>query len=193
MTAVAALEILLAHQAGKLTLLSVQNLIDCDRTNNGCMGGHTSNSLNYIRDVGIATARAYPYQAGQFGCRSNQIKPYVKLTTFIESDPSNIEGHLELSPIPTAVHHPPELQFYISGVFDSDNCPNDIWSINHGVVIVGHYRDAWIIRDTVPEEWGLQGHYLMKKGICCVGVSSYTLIEPQIMTYNDDRSKRQKT
>ncbi|CAH0395920.1 unnamed protein product [Bemisia tabaci] len=94
------------------------DLIDCDRTNNGCMGGHTSNSLNYIRDVGIATARAYPYQAGQFGCRSNQIKPYVKLTTFIESDPSNIEGHLELSPIPTAVHHPPELQADAFDVLD---------------------------------------------------------------------------
>ena len=43
--------------------LSMQELVDCDTTNNGCTGGYPIRSAYYIQNNGISLASAYPYKS----------------------------------------------------------------------------------------------------------------------------------
>ncbi|XP_018902743.2 uncharacterized protein [Bemisia tabaci] len=163
------------HTERKMT-----RLIDCDRNNDGCDGGYIHNALAYIQQYGTPTSSDYPYVAAKGACKGN-IRSHASITDFILADKRRLEEHLLVSPIPTVMHARPELQYYVSGVYDSDDCPNDLNKVNHGVVIVGHYADAWILRDSQPGAWGQQGHLLMKKGICAIGEASYELRGPYVV------------
>nr|XP_018896782.1 PREDICTED: ervatamin-B-like [Bemisia tabaci] len=187
--AVGAVEILLAKAEGKVTQLSHQALIDCDHAEgqNGCVGGRLRNSLDYIKNSGIPTAKKYPYEAQNGRCKHK--KPHVKIADWFTADKDNLEEHLKYSPIPTSVFAPTILQHYVSGVFDEEGCVNDLQYAKHSVVIVGHYKDVWILRDNELPTWGLQGHYLLRKGICGIGLRAYEIQGP----YQRQRStKRQK-
>ena len=63
---------------------------------------------------------------------------------------------------------------YAGGVYSDPNCPND--KHNHAVAIVGWGTDAtsgmdyWIMRNSWGESWGMDGYFLMERGVnmCCV-------------------------
>lgn len=52
--------------------LSVQNLVDCDKSNSGCGGGIIWRAFEFVRRVGgINDEKSYPYRAEKGRCRSN--------------------------------------------------------------------------------------------------------------------------
>merc|ERR1711916_256234 len=53
---------------GRLVLLSEQQLVDCDRADNGCSGGWPHNALDYISSNGACTESSYPYHASGRTC-----------------------------------------------------------------------------------------------------------------------------
>ncbi len=78
----------LAIKTGNLTVLSVQNLVDCVRF--GCRGGYISYAFNYMQN-GINSASEYPYQSAQNeGCLFDseaiveKVAGYQKITTEAE-------------------------------------------------------------------------------------------------------------
>ncbi|XP_018906608.2 cathepsin L 2-like [Bemisia tabaci] len=145
--------------------------------------------MEYIKKYGLPTAIAYPYTAMTGNCKTHvAVNPYAKIADFIRADPRKLEEHLRFSPLPTDVHAKAELQFYVSGVFETDYCPDGPGDANHGVVIVGHYKDAWILRDSAPSSWGLQGHFLMQKGICGIGSTDFESFE----IYNPHQPKMRR-
>ena len=48
--------------------LSSQELISCDRVNNGCNGGLAANALKYVQAKGLVPSKCYPYIARQESC-----------------------------------------------------------------------------------------------------------------------------
>nr|XP_018910166.1 PREDICTED: cysteine proteinase ACP2-like [Bemisia tabaci] len=137
-------------------------------------------ALDHIIEKGVPSAAAYPY-AGRKGTCRGYIKAYMKIhyyTPFENATPEEIEGHLKHSPLPSVLYSPRELQYYVSGVYDSAACRNDKRLINHAAVIVGQYDDAWIVRFSVISDWGLQGHVLIAKGRCGLGLQSYEINSP---------------
>nr|XP_018896759.1 PREDICTED: cathepsin L 2-like [Bemisia tabaci] len=158
----------------------VRTLIDCTPGNRGCEDGGIEEPLDYMRDTGVPLAAYYPYTARTEVCK-RYIPPSLKITGRTLVPMEYLEWAVQTSPLPTTFNSPESLQFYISGVFDSLDCDNDPNRLNHAVTIVGHYRDAWIIRDSVIKEWGLEGHFLVKKGRCGVGIQTYKIDGLQVL------------
>jgi hypothetical protein len=80
-----AVESHLAIKNGNLTVLSVQNLVDCIPF--GCKGGYISYAFNYMRN-GINLASGYPYQSVENNaCKFDseaimeKVAGYKKITT----------------------------------------------------------------------------------------------------------------
>lgn len=58
--------------------ISHQELIDCERSNEGCLGGDTSTGLDYINKYSITTSDQYPYISATGVCQSKG-KPKLNL------------------------------------------------------------------------------------------------------------------
>ncbi|CAH0395833.1 unnamed protein product [Bemisia tabaci] len=170
----AAVEILVAEEIGGVVMLSKQDLVDCVQDCDGCEMGYLDKALEHLVRAGVSKAENYPYMAMTQLCDTS-VARYISIGGFEEIlSQEQAERDLYWSPIPTNMHVPvdSELHYYVSGVIDVlTGCSNDKDHGNHGVVIVGHYRDAWLLRNSWGPEWGLQGHFILKKGIC--GVTKY--------------------
>lgn len=57
-------------KTGELWSLSEQELVDCDKDNNGCDGGLMEHALNFIAKAeGLTTENSYPYTAKDGTCQ----------------------------------------------------------------------------------------------------------------------------
>ncbi|CAH0382675.1 unnamed protein product [Bemisia tabaci] len=173
--AAGAVEILLSQAAKTPIKISTQALVDCvPGPSKGCLGGDVEQALTYLEQFGVPKAADYPYKAVTGVCdRSKTV--YANIRSFAEVREEDVEDALQISPIPTNMYWPPQLQHYVSGVLNSDGCLKNWRTGGHAVVIVGHYRGEWIIRDSSPSSWGLQGHMLVKKGICAIGLRNFKI------------------
>ncbi|KAE8995706.1 hypothetical protein PF011_g16210 [Phytophthora fragariae] len=78
--AIAALESAVCLSGGPLTLLSEQQLLDCDTASGACQGGFPGDALEFIqRAGGVCTEDDYPYVSGDSGdhgsCQTSSCKP----------------------------------------------------------------------------------------------------------------------
>ncbi|XP_072160567.1 uncharacterized protein [Bemisia tabaci] len=176
-----AIEILWALDQKEVTILSAQDLIDCVKECNGCKGGSLKPTLEHIRREGVAKAKDYPYWAESGTCFKH-IPRYLRINHFEQvKTQGEMEAALSRSPLPTGIHQPDELQHYASGIYNSNECKSDEKSLNHAATIVGHYEDAWIVRNTLGTAFGLAGHLLVEKGRCGIGHETFAVYGPELM------------
>nr|XP_018896760.1 PREDICTED: fruit bromelain-like [Bemisia tabaci] len=149
-----AIAIELARSRCKIVPLSKQALLDCV-PNSGCSGGDLEYALYYIRHHGLPTSEAYPYEATDGECKSH-IRAWARIAGYDLVNEESLTTYLKHTPIPTNMHAPKEFQHYVSGVFDVPHCSNEPAKLDHSVVIVGHYKDAWIVRNSSTKKWGIQ-------------------------------------
>lgn len=60
------------------TEFSIQQLVDCDHTNNGCSGGWMYKGYSYVNKFGIMPKDAYPYVGKQGECKFQEDKTLFK-------------------------------------------------------------------------------------------------------------------
>lgn len=71
-------------KTGQLLSLSEQELVDCEKDNEGCNGGLMENAFEFIKkEGGITTEILYPYIAKDENCDSSKVIKYIY------SSPSN--------------------------------------------------------------------------------------------------------
>ncbi|CAL9232449.1 unnamed protein product [Arabidopsis halleri] len=157
---------------GELVTLSEQDLINCNKENNGCGGGKVETAYEFIMNSGgLGTDNDYPYKALNGVC-NDRLKENNKnvMIDGYENLPANDESALM-----KAVAHQPvtavvdsssrEFQLYASGVFDGTCGTN----LNHGVVVVGYGtengRDYWIVRNSRGDRWGEAGYMKLARNI----------------------------
>ncbi|KAL1195411.1 putative cysteine protease RDL5 [Cardamine amara subsp. amara] len=157
---------------GELITLSEQDLINCNKENNGCEGGKIETAYEFIiNNGGLGTNNDYPYKAVNGVCDGHfkENNKNVILDGY-ENLPANDESSLM-----KAVAHQPvtaiidsssrEFQLYESGVFDG-TCKTNL---NHGVVVVGYGtengRDYWIVKNSRGNTWGEAGYMKMARNI----------------------------
>lgn len=176
--ALGAVEMHWAIEMDRVIMLSKQDLVDCVPEAKGCESGDIGNALLHVKTFGVSRAEDYPYVAETQDCNSG-IPGYMTIGGYdrIRGDRA-VAAALKWTPVPAGVHLTEELQFYVSGVFESEGCSNSYRHMNHAVTIVGHYEDAWIVRNSWGPEFGLQGHYLLKKGTCAAGKYCMTVKGP---------------
>nr|2PNS_A Chain A, Ervatamin-C, a papain-like plant cysteine protease [Tabernaemontana divaricata]2PNS_B Chain B, Ervatamin-C, a papain-like plant cysteine protease [Tabernaemontana divaricata]2PRE_A Chain A, Ervatamin-C [Tabernaemontana divaricata]2PRE_B Chain B, Ervatamin-C [Tabernaemontana divaricata] len=163
-------------RTGNLISLSEQQLVDCNKKNHGCKGGAFVYAYQYIIDNGgIDTEANYPYKAVQGPCRA--AKKVVRIDGY-KGVPHCNENALKKAvasqPSVVAIDaSSKQFQHYKSGIF-SGPCGT---KLNHGVVIVGYWKDYWIVRNSWGRYWGEQGYIRMKRvggcGLCGIARLPY--------------------
>ena len=170
---VAGIEGLLHNVTSNLVELSVQQLIDCARTDYtfGCNGGLAARAYAYVRDnKGITLEEYYPYHGSQGPCDTETA---TKFQIFRISGSYATQGRSEEELLKAVAGQPVsvdidassrEFQLYESGVFTG---PCGIQS-THVVNIVGYGVTAdgtkyWIMKNSWGTGWGEDGYMKILK------------------------------
>jgi C1A family cysteine protease len=155
-------------KAGKpINYLSTQQLVDCDKSNNGCEGGMFPGAFAYVKKNGVEFDKDYPYKAAVGKCKYNAKLATNKVTGFqFCSNYSNgkncsvdkVYGLLAQGPLSVGIDGT-EIQSYTSGLFTA-SCSED----NHAVILVGFGVDQksnseyWLVRNSWGTGWGEAGY-----------------------------------
>jgi len=160
-----ALEGLNFVKTGKLVSFSEQNLVDCEKTSQGCNGGLMTNAFTYTAKKGIETETDYPYKAVDARCKYVAKKAVQVNKAFKNVAANNVDAlkaALVVQPVAVAIEADEDaFQFYSSGVVKS-GCGA---SLDHGVLAVGYTtvngEEAFIVKNSWNSSWGDKGYIML--------------------------------
>merc|ERR1712050_98736 len=158
--------------SGQLVSLSEQQLVDCDRSDNGCGGGSMESAFAYEEGTGVCTEGSYQYTARAGSCRSNSCSvgiPRGGVTGYrrVSSSASALMSAVQQGPVSVAVDAT-KFQSYSSGVL-TGYCGT---SLDHGVLVVGYGTadgaDYWKVKNSWGSSWGEAGYIrVSREGDMC--------------------------
>lgn len=165
-----------------VTLLSAQQLVDCDYVNHECQGGSPIKAFQYIKKVGgVESAKSYPFTSQKSGkahlCRFDKGAIHKSSTNlgYLDWDMSKSGDESYLKTM-IAFHKPVAVQIYTNLsfiyalgddiIFEEDCLKN--FTANHGVLVVGYGTNAkgeeyWKIKNSFGEGWGSKGYGYMPR------------------------------
>jgi len=151
-------------KTGNLVDLSVQQLIDCDKTDKGCRGGLMDQAFKFEKTAGgLCTFEQYPYKAKKNTCHKCDIVEGTVVESFIDTPktPAGLMEAISIQPTSVAIKANQFMfKHYKSGVFDH-YC---FQKVDHGVVAVGYGTDAdtgkdyWLVKNSWDVKWGDKGY-----------------------------------
>ncbi|XP_053657840.1 uncharacterized protein LOC128706923 [Anopheles marshallii] len=169
----------------KLESYSEQELVDCDKVDNGCGGGYMDDAFKAIEQLGGLELEAdYPYEAkAQKTCHFNKTLSHVQVKGAVDM-PKNetfiAQYLIKNGPIAIGLNAN-AMQFYRGGISHPWHPLCSHKSIDHGVLIVGYgikeypmfnkTLPYWIIKNSWGPRWGEQGYYRIYRGDNSCGVS----------------------
>eukprot|EP00033_Pygsuia_biforma_P000163 GCRY01000210.1.p1 GENE.GCRY01000210.1~~GCRY01000210.1.p1 ORF type:complete len:366 (+),score=72.37 GCRY01000210.1:71-1099(+) len=150
-----------------LTQLSEQQMVDCDKTDNGCNGGLMDNAFIYVARNKLTTEEAYPYTAAQGSCKYTNGSGVATVSSHYDlpHDEEKIQAYLYAHNALSIGVNAEWMQFYMGGVSDPLFCPAS--GIDHGVLLTGWSHEDkglkkgpyWIIKNSWGPKWGEEGYY----------------------------------
>merc|ERR1712232_878785 len=177
---------------GKLPILSTQQIISCDKTDDGCDGGNTETAYAYVKKAGgLDTAKDYPdksHVSGNTGKCQWDKKGAVKVTGYKYAVPECKRGKCKnqdedglaaalaaKGPISICVNAGGNgWQVYKKGIF-SKKCSGAAADWDHCVQLVGYDKSGpvpyWIVRNSWNTDWGIDGYMHLKMGSNLCGVA----------------------
>ncbi|XP_067681138.1 cathepsin F-like [Haliotis asinina] len=155
----------------ELISLSEQELVDCDKRDEGCDGGLPSNAYMSIMQLGgLETESEYKYEAEDEKCMFNKSKVEVTINgaVNISSNEDDMASWLvKNGPISIGINAN-AMQFYFGGISHPFEIFCNPESLDHGVLIVGYGVEGsepyWIVKNSWGPDWGEKGYYLVYRG-----------------------------
>lgn len=159
----------------KLVSFSEQELVACDKIDQGCNGGLMDNAFEYIQRNGLCSEEDYPYTAGKGfrgWCKRRTCTPVPnshKLEYIdVDHNAMSLESAVAKQPVAVAIEaDETAFQFYSGGVLDAKCGTN----LDHGVLLVGYGTDAvtgkkyWLIKNSWGQTWGDHGYIKLARRI----------------------------
>jgi len=172
-SATGALEGAWFRKTGKLPSLSEQQIVDCSRDygNMGCGGGWYQDSWRYIHHTGGSQSEAsYPYENRAARCRFNRRYVVAQVTGYTDTkhgDENELKAAVAKGPVSVAINVSGGFGSYKHGVYYQRGCRNDLWGLNHAVLVVGYGtengRDYWLVKNSWGTWFGLKGYIKMAR------------------------------
>ena len=147
---------------GKLLSFSEQQIVDCDKNDDGCSGGDPVEALTYTADNGLELELTYPYTGEEGTCK---YKKALALTTnggsklVTAKDTDAMKTALVGSPVSVVIEADEDIfQLYSSGVIKT-GCGDNL---DHAVLAVGYTtvsgEEAFIVKNSWGSSWGQEGY-----------------------------------
>ncbi len=182
-TAAAEMESQLLIKYNSPIILSPQQIVDCDSSNNGCSGGFYVSVWQYVfSNSGWMQDSQYPYQDQQGTCRfsaSNKwnVKPGNGGSTTPGTTKEAIYQYLSTHGPAAAAIDASQLQHYTGGVMNYGQalCP----SVDHAVTLVGYSSGSstsanyYIVKNSWGSGWGENGFFRITTGSCMISSLVY--------------------
>eukprot|EP01121_Diplochlamys_sp_Union-15-3_P006521 TRINITY_DN16_c0_g1_i1.p1 TRINITY_DN16_c0_g1~~TRINITY_DN16_c0_g1_i1.p1 ORF type:complete len:328 (+),score=64.47 TRINITY_DN16_c0_g1_i1:64-1047(+) len=166
-----------------LTVLSEQQVVDCDLSNGdeGCNGGDTVTAYQYvIKAGGLETEKDYPYTAEDDTCAFKASDVAAKISDWKYVTKNKNETAMQIAlmqygPLSICVDAE-SWQFYLGGVI-TDFCGD---SLDHCVQITGFSvqngelygtYDVWNIRNSWGADWGENGYIWVERDYDLCGLA----------------------
>lgn len=156
----------------QLAKFSEEQLVDCDKVDQGCLGGDMGQAFDWIKDNGgVCAEEDYPY-AGLWPpfktcattcevVEGTEVKEWAQIDA---TDEALMEALARVGPVAIAIEaDQTAFQFYSSGVFTAP-CGD---KLDHGVLVVGYGTedgtDFWKVKNSWGETWGLNGYIMLER------------------------------
>nr|BAH59606.2 cysteine proteinase inhibitor precursor [Manduca sexta]BAI44279.1 cysteine proteinase inhibitor precursor [Manduca sexta] len=171
-------------KTGDLVSLSEQELVDCDKLDQGCNGGLPDNAYRAIEQLGgLESEDDYPYEGSDDKCSFNKTLARVQISgaVNITSNETDMAKWLvKHGPISIGINAN-AMQFYMGGISHPWRMLCNPSNLDHGVLIVGYgakdyplfhkHLPYWIIKNSWGTSWGEQGYYRVYRGDGTCGVN----------------------
>ncbi|XP_022113288.2 uncharacterized protein LOC110991982 [Pieris rapae] len=171
-------------KTGELVSLSEQELVDCDKLDEGCNGGLPDNAYRAIEQLGgLEPETDYPYEGVDDKCVYNKTLSRVHISGAlnISSNETDMAKWLtQNGPISIGINAN-AMQFYVGGVSHPWRMLCSPTNLDHGVLIVGYgvkdyplfhkHLPYWIVKNSWGALWGEQGYYRVYRGDGTCGVN----------------------
>lgn len=181
----------------KLPVLSTQQIISCDKKDDGCNGGDTVTAYKYIQKAGgLDTASDYPdksHKNGKTGKCSWDKKEDATVSGFTYATKPCEQGQCKnqdedalaaalatKGPVSICVNAGGNgWQNYKSGVY-TKKCSGASSKLDHCVQLVGYNKEAakpyWIVRNSWNTDWGIKGYIHLPMGKNACGIADEATI-----------------
>jgi len=182
---------------GKLETLSTQQIISCDRKDDGCDGGDTVTAYQYVEKAGgLDSSSDYPdksHVSGRTGKCSWDKETKAKVTGFSYATKPCDSGSCkhqdeEALAVALATKGPISIcvnaggngwQNYKRGIY-SKKCSGASSQLDHCVQLVGYDKSGstpyWIVRNSWNTDWGIDGYMHLEMGQNLCGVADEATI-----------------
>jgi len=152
-----------AISTGNLVALSEQQIVDCDKTDDGCNGGLMDDAFQWIIDNGGVCAEDDYSYTGKDGTCQTTCSPAATISGFSDvpaNDHDAFKAALAAQPVSIAIEADKfAFQLYSSGVFTNSNCGTNL---DHGVLAVGYGTDGgqdyFKVKNSWGSSWGESGY-----------------------------------
>jgi len=163
-----------------LTQLSMQQIVDCDTSDDGCNGGNPPTAYQYVISAGgIETLYQYPYTAQDGTCAFNSadISATISSWTYVtqSSDETQMQNYLVATAPLSVCVDASTWQYYTGGIISTNSgCGN---SLDHCVMITGYANDPtsgmnfWWVRNSWGTDWGENGYLQVELGYDVCGIA----------------------
>ncbi|XP_012273766.1 uncharacterized protein LOC105696127 [Orussus abietinus] len=169
----------------KLLSFSEQELVDCDKLDEGCEGGLPDNAYRSIESLGgLELESEYPYEAEDEKCHFNNSEVIAKVVSAVNitsNETQMAQWLVENGPISVGINAN-AMQFYMGGVSHPLKFLCNPKELDHGVLIVGYGIHTypifkkklpfWTIKNSWGPRWGEQGYYRVYRGDGTCGVNT---------------------
>jgi len=160
-----------------LLSLSMQQIVDCDTSDDGCGGGDPPTAYQYVIGAGGLESYAdYPYTAEDGQCAFNAGEIARKISSWQWVTQSQNEQAMQQftysSGPPSVCVDASSWDSYNGGVYTSSNCGTQL---DHCVQIVGwaveQGMNAWVVRNSWGTDWGYGGYLYVAIGQDACGIA----------------------
>lgn len=167
-----------------VTVLSPEDLVSCDKKDDGCNGGQLPSAWNFLTKTGVVTDKCFPYTAGNGTPPACPVlcvdgttwTPHKASSSYALYNVQAMQKDLMTNgPIQVAFEVYKSFFSYKSGVYKK-KWYEIIPEGGHAVKLVGwgteKGRDFWLVANSWGKSWGLSGYFKILRGVDECGIET---------------------